>query len=211
MSAFQFLLSHGPTRCDFIPNSPHGPRWLLQLHPSHHHPHQQEGKKKGRQADPPPCGDTFLKGKRCFYLHPLAETLSHGSLVEGRCHLLPGQPGAPLGGQVLLQRRTGAQKAGHRQEPGPHQPILLPLMGRRPFPEENLSFSNPAALGVGLQVGAQPSRESGVSPPQPTVPGRRGPAFPPEPVENLSHASPLPVPATSRASGHVLFCRWTMP
>lgn len=83
----------------------------------------------------------FIRGNIAFICIPLAKALSHGSLLEGRCHLLPGWPRALLEDQVLLQRGTRAQKVGDRQEPGPRQPFLLPLKGRSPFPGENLSFS----------------------------------------------------------------------
>lgn len=86
----------------------------------------------------PYCVMMLLNGNMAFICISVARTLPYSSLLEGKCHV-PGRPGDPLKGWVLLQRKRAGQKRRDGQEPDSHQPFILPFL-RRSFLEEGLSF-----------------------------------------------------------------------
>ena len=94
---------------DFIPNFPHSPKWLLQLHPSDHHSNQPERKRSRRQACPYHVMILLLNGNIDFICISVARTLPYSSPLEGKYHF-SGRPGDQLQGQVLLQRKREGQK-----------------------------------------------------------------------------------------------------
>lgn len=144
VSKSEVLLSYALPRVDFIPGSPHSPRWLLQLRPSHHHPSQQ------KTGMPHPVRTLHTNGKIAFICTPLARTLSHGFLLEEMpSSFWAARFTAEGPGSIMEEDKSTA--GGGQASALVHQPLLLPLVGRRPFPEENLFFSC-EALGFGSKV-----------------------------------------------------------